>query len=309
MRVAVTGRQGQVSSALQHLASLQSGIEIVAVGRPDLDLADEAAIRRILKAVHPDLVVNAAAYTAVDKAEDDPETAWAANALGAGYVAAASAELGVPIVQLSTDYVFDGEMSRPYREEDPTNPLGVYGRTKLEGERAVAVNPHHAILRTSWVHSPFGPNFVLTMLRLALTRPEIGVVSDQIGSPTSALDLAGAVLEMARKLTGKPCEDVLYGIFHVSSQGWASWAGLASFIFEVSGSEGGPVAAVRPITTADYPTSAKRPRDSRLDCSRLRDSYGIELPHWRVGVAETIRRILAEGRLLRPRVRLETHGD
>ncbi|MDW6021556.1 dTDP-4-dehydrorhamnose reductase [Mesorhizobium sp. BAC0120] len=299
MRIAVTGRKGQLCSALQHLASSQSGIEIVAVGRPDLDLADEPSVRRVLKTVHPDLVVNAAAYTAVDKAEDDREAAQAANALGAGYVAAASAEFGVPILQLSTDYVFDGEMSRPYREEDPTNPLGVYGATKLEGERAVVINPLHAILRTSWVHSPFGPNFVLTMLRLALTRPEIGVISDQIGSPTGALDLADAILRIARKLEGNPRDDRLLGIFHVSSQGWTSWADFASFVFEVSGAEGGPVATVKPISTAEYPTRARRPRDSRLDCGRLRHSYGIELPDWRTGAAETVRRILAGDHLLR----------
>lgn len=300
MRIAVTGRRGQVSLALQQLAALDPDIELVAVGRPDMDLTDEPSVRRVLKAVHPDLVVNAAAYTAVDNAEHNPETARAANTLGAAYVAATSLQLGIPIIQLSTDYVFDGDAARPYREGDPTNPLGVYGKTKLEGEQAAGVNPRHAILRTSWVHSPFGSNFVLTMLRLALTKSEIGVVSDQIGSPTSALDLASVILDMARTLIGKS-GDELYGIFHASSQGWVSWADLASFIFEISASNGGPVAAVRSITTADYPTSAKRPRDSRLDCGRLRRSYGLQLPHWRVGVAETVCRILREDRLLRPR--------
>ncbi|MGE3870785.1 MAG: dTDP-4-dehydrorhamnose reductase, partial [Pseudorhodoplanes sp.] len=245
----------------------------------------------------PDLVINAAAYTAVDKAEDDAAMAQAVNADGAGAVARAAAELGVPLFHISTDYVFDGRAG-PYAEDDAPAPANVYGRSKLAGERAVAANPRHAIFRTAWVHSPFGPNFVLTMLRLARTRPELGIVADQFGTPTAALDIADALLAMARAIAAAPDDPTLAGIFHLTSQGWTSWAGLAAFVFETSAALGGPAARVREIATAEYPTRAARPRDSRLGGTRLADGYGIALPDWQLGVTETVRRILAEGRHL-----------
>jgi dTDP-4-dehydrorhamnose reductase len=299
MRVVVTGRTGQISRALQELAARRPAIELVALGRPDMDLTDRASVAAAIIAARPDAVINAAAYTAVDKAEDDEAVAQAVNADGAAYVAEAAGVLGIPIIHLSTDYVFDGQADRPYVEADTPAPLNAYGRTKLAGERVVAhANPRHAIMRTSWVHSPFGPNFVVTMLRLAQTRPEISVVADQIGAPTSALEIADALLRAASRLAARPDDTALTGTFHLTAAGSTSWAGLAGFVFEQSRSLGGPPATVRPIETAVHPTKARRPLNSRLGGTRLRDGYGIEMAEWQVGVAETVRRILSESTLL-----------
>ena len=299
MRIVVTGRTGQVSRALQELAGRRRAIELVALGRPGLDLSDRASVAAAIGAARPDAVINAAAYTAVDKAEEDEAVAQAVNADGAGNVAEATDRLGIPVIHLSTDYVFDGQSDRPYVEADTPAPLNAYGRSKLAGERLVTfANPRHAVVRTSWVHSPFGPNFVLTMLRLAQTRPEISVVADQFGAPTSALEIAYELLHMAPKLVERADDAMRTGIFHMTAAGSTSWAGLAAFVFEQSRSLGGPAAVVRPIQTTDYPTKAKRPLNSRLGGTRLHDGYGIALVDWRVGVAETVRRILSEGKLL-----------
>ena len=202
MRIAITGRDGQVAQSLAFIGP-QEGVEVVRIGRPAFDLTKPATIYPALEAARPDIVVSAAAYTAVDKAESDHDLAFAINATGAGEVAAAAARLGVPVIHLSTDYVFDGASSRPYRETDDTNPLGVYGRSKLEGERAVAAaHPHHVILRTAWVYAPFGKNFVRTMLLLAGTRDEISVVADQWGCPTGAIDIARTLIKVAKMLAG-----------------------------------------------------------------------------------------------------------
>jgi dTDP-4-dehydrorhamnose reductase len=299
MRIAVTGRKGQVSRALQELAASRKDIELVALGRPEMDLTDRASVHAAVEAARPDILINAAAYTAVDKAEDDEAAARAVNASGAGFVAEAARAFGAPIIHLSTDYVFDGKADRPYVEADTPAPINAYGRTKLAGERAVAAaNPRHAVVRTSWVHSPFGPNFVLTMLRLARTRPEISVVADQLGAPTAALDIADALLRMASRLAARPDDGALTGIFHLTAAGSASWAGVAEVVFEESRGLGGPVAAVRPVETKDYPTKARRPLNSRLGGARLRDGYGIEFAGWQSGVATTVRRILSEDAIL-----------
>lgn len=300
MRIAVTGRHGQVAQALGEHA-MGAAVEVCPLARPDFDLTRPDAIAAALAQLKPDAVVNAAAYTAVDAAETEPELAHAINAEGAGAVARAAARLGVPVVQLSSDYVFDGARERPYREDDPTGPLGVYGASKLAGERAVAAAaPDHVILRTSWVYSPFGKNFVRTMLALARSRREVRVVCDQHGSPTSALDIADGILAVVRNLRARPEAADLRGVFHMTSSGDASWADFATEIFALSRAAGGPSADVVPIPSSDYPTPARRPANSRLDTGRLAAVHRIRLPHWRQSLKPCIERLLAQPRAPEP---------
>ncbi|WID98118.1 dTDP-4-dehydrorhamnose reductase [Bosea vestrisii] len=294
MRIAVTGRTGQVVQSLLARAGA-AGVTVIPVGRPEFDLAQPESVQQALAAARPDCVVNAAAYTAVDKAETEPELAMRINGAGAGAVAAAAAALGVPLIQISTDYVFDGMASRPWREDDPTAPLGAYGLSKLAGEDAVAAaTRNHAILRTAWVYSPYGANFVKTMLRLAESRDEVGVVSDQLGSPTSALDLADAIIAVAKALVARPGDASLRGIFHAAGTGEASWADLAETVFAASAALGGPSATVRRIATLDYPTPARRPTNSRLDCSLLAERHGLHLPPWQDSVQACVATLLAQ---------------
>ncbi len=292
MRILVTGARGQVVTSM--LERAPPGVEVVAMGRPALDLADPRSIERAFDGELADVVVNAAAYTAVDKAEAEEALATRINGDGAGLVAAAARALGAPIIQLSTDYVFDGASGRPYREDDPTGPIGAYGRSKLAGEEAVAAaNPRHAILRTAWVYSPFGANFVKTMLRLGETRSEVRVVADQIGSPTSALDIADAVFAVAGALVARPSPET-YGVFHMTGAGEASWAEFAQSVFAQAHALGRPAVSVAPIATADYPTPARRPANSRLDGARFKRDYGVELPHWRGSLKVVVERLLAQ---------------
>lgn len=291
MRILVTGREGQVASALVEEGAA-TGHEIIRLGRPDFDLAQPEGIRAALTAHRPDVVVSAAAYTAVDQAESEPDLAMSINGVAPGVIAAAAAEFGLPIVHLSTDYVFDGLKPTPYLETDATGPQGTYGRTKLAGEVAVAgSNPRHAILRTAWVYAHGGKNFVRTMLRLAADRPELRVVSDQLGGPTYATDLARAILAMAVTLPARPAGDEGFGLFHASGTGDTSWAGFATAIFERAAIEGLPSARVVPIATADYPTPARRPANSRLDCNKLHKVYGIRQPHWYDGLSRCLARL------------------
>ncbi|WP_374408342.1 dTDP-4-dehydrorhamnose reductase [Pelagerythrobacter sp.] len=294
MRIAVTGTSGQVVTSLIERGKL-AGDEIVAIGRPQLDLADPASVATPLAAARPDAIVSAAAYTAVDKAESERDLALAVNAVGAGAVAAVAADMGVPLIHLSTDYVFDGSGVQPWTESDLTGPTGVYGETKLAGEQAVlAAHPGgSAILRTAWVYSPFGANFVRTMLRLAAERDEVSVVADQIGNPTSALDIADGVFAVARNLAADS-DPALRGVFHMSGAGEASWADFARAVFAASAERGGPSAEVNAITTADYPTPARRPANSRLDCARLAEAHGVALPDWRDSLPPVVERLLAE---------------
>lgn len=294
MRVAVTGREGQVVRSLIERAP-SFGHEIVAVGRPALDLAGEpAAISRVLVELKPDAIVSAAAFTAVDRAEAERELAFRINERGAAAVAEAAAKLRVPLVHLSTDYVFDGAKQSPYLESDTTGPTSAYGASKLAGELAVlATCAHSAVLRTAWVYSPFGANFVRTMLRLAEEREEVSVVADQLGNPTSALDIADGILRVAANLAASG-DAAFTGIFHMTAQGEASWADFAEAIFVASRAAGGPSARVRQIPTADYPTPAKRPANSRLDSSRLEQVHGVRLPEWRSSLPEVVVRLHAE---------------
>lgn len=291
-RVLVTGNKGQVALAL---AALQlPDLEIVALGRPDLDVTDLASVERTFSLVRPDIVVNTAAYTDVDKAESELQQAFAVNRDGAANVAAAAASMACPIIHFSTDYVFSGTKPTPYREVDRTGPLGAYGRSKLAGEEAVvAANPAHAILRTAWVYSPFGRNFVKTMLRLAGERDAINVVSDQLGTPTSAAFLATAVAGIARHILADPTGTKWRGIFHVVAGGATDWAGFAEEIFRQSAKRGGPTAAVKRITAAEYKTAAARPSNSRLDVSRFRTVFGVEPRPWQEDVADCVGTLLS----------------
>lgn len=296
MRIAVTGRTGQVVQSLLARAET-AGVTVIPVGRPELDLAQPEGVRQALATASPDCVVNAAAYTAVDKAETEPELALRINGEGAGAVAAAAAALGVPLIQISTDYVFDGMAPQPWRESDATAPLSAYGRSKLAGEEAVmASGADWTILRTAWVYSPYGANFVKTMLRLAESRGEVGVVSDQLGSPTSALDLADAIIAAAKALVARPGAASLRGVFHAAGMGEASWADLAETVFAASAALGGPSARVRRIATIDYPTPARRPSNSRLDCSLLAARHGLRLPPWQGSVQTCVATLLAPSR-------------
>ena len=293
IRVVVTGREGQVVRALMERGPAAMA-DVVPLGRPALDLAHPAHVATVLAEMSPDVIVNAAAYTGVDKAESDSEQAWAVNAAGAKAVAEAAAQLGVPVIQISTDYVFDGTLDRPYHEDDPTAPLGIYGQSKRAGEEAVqAATRNHAILRTAWVYSPFGANFVKTMLRVAGSRDELSVVADQQGCPTSALDMADAILRVARNLVERP-DPALRGIFHMSGAGETTWAAFADAIFAASRAAGGPSARIKPITTAEYPTPARRPANSRLDCSKLTRLHGATLPAWQGAVERCVTRLLKD---------------
>lgn len=293
MRIAVTGNTGQVVTSLIERGS-SLGHEVIALGRPELDLVDPISIARAIEDATPDVVVSAAAYTAVDKAESESALAQAINGTGAGAVAQAAQALGVPLVHVSTDYVFDGALDRPYVETDPTGPTGVYGASKLAGEQAVlaAHGDNSGILRVAWVYSPFGGNFVKTMLRLAADRGEISVVSDQIGNPTSALDIAEGILRVAGNLVADS-NPTLRGVFHMTARGEASWADFAEAIFTTSVARGGPHAAVKRITAADYPTPARRPANSRLDCSRIAQTHGVALPEWHASLETVVNRLLA----------------
>ncbi len=286
MRLAVTGKNGQVVSALQALASDE--LEIVALGRPELDLAQPETVLKALRNVKPDVVVSAAAYTAVDKAESEQDVAFAVNRDGARAVAQAASDIGIPVIHLSTDYVFDGTKTTAYVENDPTGPTSVYGRSKLEGERAVSeVTDNYVVLRTAWVYSEYGNNFVKTMLRLSENRDEINVVADQFGCPTSANDIAAAVITIARRLV-EDSSAHLRGVFHLSGTGETNWANFAKQIFAFSEENGGKSMIVNDITTAQYPTPARRPANSRLDCSKLEAVYGIRLPNWQTSARAVV---------------------
>jgi len=295
VRIAVTGKEGQVALSLLERGAA-AGHDIALVGRPELDLAGDApAIMEAIDLARPDVIVSAAAFTAVDKAEAERDLAFAINGKGAGAVAAAAKAIGVPLVHLSTDYVFDGSKREPYGEEDQTGPTGVYGASKLAGEQAVlAAHDNVAILRTAWVYSPFGGNFVKTMLRLAGDRDEISVVDDQRGNPTSALDIADGIIAVSQNLVSgtNPAQR---GIFHMAGSGEASWAEFARSIFGYSIAAGGPGARVKSIASADYPTPARRPANSRLNSDKLALTHGVRLPNWHQSTASIVARLVRAG--------------
>lgn len=294
MRIAVTGRNGQLAQALRERAN-QLPIEICTLARPECDLAQPAGLDAALAELRPQAVVNAAAYTAVDLAESEAAIAYSINAVGAGAVSRAAAWLNIPVVQISTDYVFDGSLDRAYREDDPPRPLGVYGSSKLAGEVAVAqANNDHVILRTAWVYSPFGKNFARTMLSLGASRKEISVVSDQLGSPSNALDIADGVLAVVRNLVARPSDERLRGVFHLTGGGETNWAEFAEAIFTASETLGGPSARVLHISTSAYPTPARRPANSRLNNRLIGDVHGIHMPDWQPSLQSCIQRLVAQ---------------
>jgi len=297
MRFLVTGVTGQVGGAL--VEPLRAAGTIVAADRTILDLARPDAIPAALDRIAPDLIINPAAYTAVDRAEDEADLAFRVNGLAPGALARWAAARGVPLVHFSTDYVFDGAGSRPWREDDPTGPLSVYGASKLAGENAVrAAGGPHLVIRTSWVYAAKGANFLRTIARLARERAELRIVADQFGAPTSAALIADAVSRIVA-MRGEGLAQrfaAAGGLVHMAASGETSWRGFAATIVDGLKARGVALAAERvtPIATADYPTKARRPANSRLDLTRLKQAFGIETLHWTDALAPELDRLAGE---------------
>ena len=287
--ILVTGGSGQLALALDATAK----VPLLRVGRPDFDFDRPVTIGAMMQRTNPWLVINAAAYTAVDAAEADQEAAYRANRDGPAELARLCAAADIPLIHVSTDYVYDGDKGTPYIERDPVAPKGVYGASKLAGEEAVMESGARAlILRTSWVYSPTGNNFVRTMLNVGKTRDRLTVVADQHGCPTAAADLATAILAIADRLAAG-WNDRYAGVFHVAGSGETTWHGLAVAVFEEAARHGAPIPTVAPIAASDWPTPVKRPADSRLDCSRLVEVFGVRLPPWRDSLGRTVDALFA----------------
>jgi dTDP-4-dehydrorhamnose reductase len=295
MKILLTGKNGQVGFELQRaLATLG---EVFAVDVAECNLADENAIRQLVQSIKPDIIVNPAAYTAVDKAESEPELAYAINARAPGVFGEEAVNLGAWVVHYSTDYVFDGTKQGIYTESDETNPQSVYGRSKREGELALqSSGAKHLILRTSWVVGAHGGNFAKTMLRLATDRDSLNVVADQFGAPTSAALLADLTAQLIRQREREGCATFPYGIYHVVAGGETNWCDYARFVVGEAIKAGKSLKAtpeaIHPISTADYPLPAPRPENSRLNTIHFRTSFGLELPHWQQGVNHILQQIL-----------------
>lgn len=300
MRLLIAGWQGQVARALVEMAPACPDVSACAVGRAALDICEARSIERALSGISPTVIINSAAYTAVDAAETEVERAYALNRDGARMLAEAAARRGIPIIHMSTDYVFDGNKASPYTEDDATNPVTVFGHSKLEGEEAVRVaNPRHIILRTSWVFSPGGRNFVKSMLAQAAERERIRVVADQHGSPSYAPHLVAVILELARQVSAPEAAagangQAVWGTYHAANSGSTSWHGFAEEIFRRSAALGGPRADVEAIASLEYPTPAQRPANAVLDCSKLETTFGLRLPPWQQAVGECVERILQD---------------
>lgn len=298
MRIFVAGQSGQVACSLRELATNRDDLTLHTAGRPDFDLTNPASVHAAIVHFQPDLVINAAAYTAVDGAENDEEAAFAVNATGTETLAKVSAMLDIPFLHISTDYVFDGTKKDAYVEDDPAGPTGVYGRSKLRGEiLALEANPKTAIFRTAWVYSPFGKNFLKTMLKLAESREELGVVADQIGNPTYAPDIAEALVAVASKIGQTGWQDSYGGIFHMVGSDDTSWYGFAETIFDAGARLGHPRPTVNAITTAEYPTPAKRPANSRLNCDKLAATFDVRLPDWQESTLKCVNRLFDDNQL------------
>lgn len=292
--VLITGANGQLGWDLQREAKARS-LTAHALNRTDLDITNKDAVLNTVTATKPRVLVNAAAYTAVDQAEAEAESAFKINRDGPTYLAYACAEASIPLIHISTDYVFDGTKDSPYRETDSVAPLGIYGASKLAGEEAVRETlQQHIILRTAWVYGTHGKNFVKTMLRLAETQSMLRVVNDQHGCPTSATDLAGAILDIVPRITSGTMPKDGYGTFHCTGSGRTTWCDFAQQIFEQAAPyiENKPL--VEGITTAEYPTPARRPENSILDCGKLTHTYGITLRPWQDALADMLQLTLAE---------------
>lgn len=296
LRFLITGAQGQVGYEL--CAVFANLGEVIACDRDRLDLTDFQGIRKLVAESRPDLIINSAAYTAVDRAESEPELAIAVNHLAPQVLAEAAAAQGAGLIHYSTDYVFDGKLDRPYREDDLPHPLSIYGQTKLAGEQAIAaVGLPHLILRTSWVYGNRGRNFMLTMLKLARQKPELKIVADQIGAPTWSRMIAITTGEIVREVIsrsnfGQSLRAAIapyQGIYHLTSQGFTSWYGFAQAIFAADPQGGEQILErVLPITTAEYPTPAQRPLNSRLDLTKISHTFNLELPHWQTSLDQVL---------------------
>ena len=299
MRIFVAGSTGQVATALAEMATVRQ-MELKTFGRPDFDLETHRGAE-IIDAFAPDVIINASGYTAVDKAEAEPDKAFAINCDGVGWLASLAARRSVPFLHISTDYVFNGSKPIPYIESDPTGPICTYGRSKLAGEeRALAVYPATMVLRTAWVYSPFGLNFVKTILRLAQERDNLRVVDDQIGNPTSAHDLAEALLTVAERLQFHSGQEVA-GIFHLAGSGETTWYGFAREVMRLAAEFGLRTVPIAAITSADYPTPAKRPANSRLDCTKFAGRFGLRLPNWQDGLSATMKYLVSSYRTMKVR--------
>lgn len=285
MKILITGQHGQVSQALQQ--QLHDLGELIVLGRDQLDLANPEQIRQQIRAHRPDLLINAAAHTAVDLAESEPDAAFAINAIAPGILAEEAKAVGIPLIHYSTDYVFDGSKPEPYTEADTPNPLSVYGMSKLAGEQAIAaVGGEYLILRTSWVYSNHGKNFLLTMQRLLQEKPHMRIVADQIGAPTWAGTIAASTrVLIERWQAGKPGQ---WGIYHLTAQGDTSWFGFAQAIGEQLRAQGKACAELEAIPSSAYPTPAKRPLNSRLDCSHLQQQWHVSQPQWQDALRECL---------------------
>jgi dTDP-4-dehydrorhamnose reductase len=289
MKILVFGAGGQIGREVCR-AAWPPRYAILPLDRKAVDITKSAAVSAMLDRETPDLAINLAAFTAVDRAESEPEAAWAVNCAGAAHIAAACDESATPLIHLSTDYVFDGRKTEPYREEDAVGPLGVYGRSKEAGERAVrAAAARHVILRTAWVFGAYGANFVKTMLRLAAQRPVLRVVADQRGCPTAAADIAAALIVIAEYIERSEAK---WGTYHFVGAGAASWHGFAEAIFDLAAPQLAARPQVEPISTDQYPTPARRPMNSVLDCRKIAEAFGIRPPPWRAGLASVIREVL-----------------
>ena len=290
--ILITGGAGQVGLELAR-ADWPSHVRLHLPTRDQLDLGDAEAVRAAFAATPFKAVINSGAYTAVDKAETEVAAAFAANAMGPAILAEVTRAAGIPLIQVSTDYVFDGSGERDYAETDPVGPLGVYGASKLAGEVAVTTgNPRSVVMRTAWVLSSHRANFLKTMLRLANDRPTLRVVDDQEGCPTSARDIANALMTIALRMIDEP--DAPTGVYHFVNAGSTTWAGLAREIMALSAARGGLSATVEGITTAEYPTPARRPSNSRLDTFKITRDYGIAPRPWKDAVAEIVAELIPE---------------
>jgi dTDP-4-dehydrorhamnose reductase len=296
MRLLLLGGTGQIGTELRSL-KLPKEAEVVAPTRSAVDLEDPAAIGNMIAAEQWGAVINAAGYTNVDRAESEEKAAFAVNAEAAAELAAGSWRYQIPLIHISTDYVFNGRKGAPYVEDDIPAPLNTYGRSKLAGEEAVrAANPRHVILRTAWVYSPYGNNFVRTILRLAQERERLTVVADQRGCPTAARDIAKASLDIALRLAAEP-QRASYGTYHFAGAGEATWFEFATAVVELAADRLGRSPQVVPIRTIDYPTAAFRPADTRLNCAAIVRDFGVTLRPWRSALAETLDRLLIGGEI------------
>jgi dTDP-4-dehydrorhamnose reductase len=293
MRLLLLGGTGQVGEEFRSLA-MPDDVEVVAPSRGALDLEDADAVAKAIAAEPWSAVINAAAYTEVDRAESEQAVAFAVNAGAPSRLAVETGRRGIPLVHISTDYVFDGTKGTPYNEQDKVAPLNVYGCSKLAGEQGVrAANPRHVVLRTSWAYSPYRKNFVKTILRLAAERDRLTIVADQRGCPTAARDIAQACLDIAIRCASEP-ERAPYGVYHFTGAGEATWFELAAAIVDLSAGRRARSPQVVPIRTCEYPTPAARPSDTRLDCAAVVREFGVALRPWREALEETINRLPAD---------------